>query len=163
MLSNSANQKYHFSFHYKYFKQIKSPFLLGCTTVPRKTPFFWPIIFWSISWGFWLYNFWIIQLIFMCSVASNGCVIILFKAKIVWFSNPNMLLNELYKKTSSAVSAPLGDTSWARMIIKLGPSYSLKIICGFMLQAGTWQIAKLSPSPACQSPARGWDSLIITP
>ena len=154
MLSNSANQKYHFSFHYKYFKQIKSPFLLGCTTVPRKTPFFWPIIFWSISWGFWLYNFWIIQLIFMCSVASNGCVIILFKAKIVWFSNPNMLLNELYKKTSSAVSAPLGDTSWARMIIKLGPSYSLKN--NLWLYVASWNLTDCQAKPKPSLPIPSW-------
>ena len=41
----------------------------------------------------------------MCSVASNDYVI--KKAKIVWFSNPNMLLNELYKKKESGADTIL--------------------------------------------------------
>ena len=50
------------------------------------------------------------------------------------FLEKKILLEWSTIRTSSDGSATLGDTSWARLIIKLGP------ICGFILQAGTFQI-----------------------
>ena len=50
-------------------------------------------------------------------------------------------------KTSSAGSATLGDTGWARMINQLGPSNTKKTICGFILQTGTSQIFLFASNP----------------
>ena len=50
--------------------------------------------------------------------------------------------HQILVQTSSAGSATLGDTSWARLIIKLEPRNSVKKkpIYGFILQAGICQI-----------------------